>query len=187
MDKKYFSLEEQEVRIQQNKEADKLIKSFRKALKVGYEFNPKWLLDKQNINFSVLRDLDENEKDFPLGKYQILITPLDNLLEHMIEVYRYSYVKKKLWTLHEDKKIARALKFWEDGNAMIPPILIPHSELDQIIPHDGKHRIAVCHFFDVKEIPVIISDSDFSKMPASFISKAKIIQGESPKLINQVL
>ncbi len=167
-----FSIEAQQKRIENNKLIEKSKKRLKNALKSGYDFKPIWISDKALIDFTVLGG-EAIVKDLSLEDNEILWTTLDNLLEHMQSAYRNSYKKNKLWTAHIDDKITKALMFWEDGNRMIPPILIMNSELTEIIPHDGKHRIAICHYFDVSEIPVIIPSNEIEQFPKTFINKTR--------------
>jgi len=168
MDIEDFSIEAQQKRIDENNKIEKLKMNYKKLLKSGdYNINPTWLTDKNKIDFSILGD-DASVKHLFLSDYQIWWTSLDNLFNHMAPTYRNSYHKNKLWLGHDDRKITKALKFWEDGNKMIPPILIMNGNNSEILPHDGKHRIALCHYFDIEEIPVIISAVSFPNFPQTF-------------------
>lgn len=174
MDREYFSIEAQQKRKDEYNKMERLKKKYKADIKSGsYNFSPIWLTDKSEIDFSVLGDEASVELLF-LSNYQIWWTSLDNLFNHMASIFRNSYHKNKLWTGHDDRKITKALKFWEDENKMIPPILIMNGNNTEILPHDGKHRIALCHYFDVEEIPVIISDVTLPNFPQTFKDELRI-------------
>jgi hypothetical protein len=156
VDKDYFSIENQMIRIEENERRDKSTKRFKKLLKDStYSIQPRWNLTKSEIDLSHLAD--ECHKDLKNDSdYSLYSITKDELYRILAVCYKTVYTKEKLWKSHEPDKITGVLENWEKSNKLIPPILILDLAEEKFLIHDGKHRFAVANFFDIIDIPVII-------------------------------
>lgn len=90
----------------------------------------------------------------------------DRLLDNMIKVRAEVYRERKLF--HEefdDRKIARVIHHWLNGDKLIPPTITIESGIDgALFPTDGKHRLNVALFLGSTEIPILVLSSQHAEI-----------------------
>lgn len=83
------------------------------------------------------------------------------------------HLKKIFNGKQDDRKITRIVKKWIDGQALIPPIILIRpklslisldSDMDILMPQDGKHRINVAICYGCKSIPVVVMNKQLSEI-----------------------
>mgnify|MGYP006981761299 CR=1 FL=1 len=157
MDRDYFSIENQQKRIQENQEIKKAEKRFKKLMKSdSFKIESNWHINKGEIDFSHLKDHKPNYIE--TDNYSIYEINKIDLFKILNSTVKDTFQKKNIWTKHSPFNITKVLIHWEKGDKLIPPILNMDLTKTNFILEDGKHRFAVFNYFEEVKLPIIVPD-----------------------------
>lgn len=127
--------------------------------------NPLWHSNTKDIDFS-------NQPDTFIEKYtkgfHIYKSSWADLQNAFNPLYSNLYESNDLWTEDQDpQKICKVLKHWDDGDNLIPPMLIDNG-YGELLPVDGKHRLKAASILDKEMITFILSDVDLAAINKYF-------------------
>src|SRR5665213_1156333 len=143
-------LKDREERIALNLRCNALAKIFRSGALDGLK--PLWHFKKEDIDF--LKQKDQLDEELLVEGYTII--PAVNFDKLLTSFYsnQGSFINDKKITNRSgfiDTQLCRIVEHWQNEEALIPPIIIFNKVLSQNWPADGKHRMKVAYYLDVKE------------------------------------
>ncbi|WP_304182768.1 hypothetical protein [Pseudoalteromonas prydzensis] len=129
--------------------------------------NPIWDISSNSINFN---DISKEILDSGM---EIYTASYDEVWAGIFEPSIYD--KDTLWkNVHDSRKIARAIKAWEEKKALSPLFFVKHGSKDLALVADGKHRLTVARYMGCNNIPFMIQSSASSWLKKAIPSAIKI-------------
>lgn len=128
---------------------------------------PHWHIQKAAIDLSAQGD--EVVEDLSSSGFEIYMASVSDLFQVTPDVVREVYEREALWNdseddrIHDEEKLARVLKCWEEKHPLTPPTLIDNGH-GEVLIQDGRHRLKTAIFLGVHEVPVIIYNSSWEKI-----------------------
>lgn len=136
---------------------DQKASEYKEQIKNGtFNIEIQWETDITQISLDKLRtSLIDEIKNNLITDYEIVNFDLDKVVNRHCTNADNIYPKNNLWKLRQPHDIARLIEFVENGNKIIPPMILPTSNTTIAIL-DGNHRIALCRFLKLSHIPFIV-------------------------------
>jgi len=139
---------------------EKMVKIYKKRINKGiFKLTVQWETNISNMDFDKLKSkYTDIRKNILLSESQVIYLNLDKVVARNCSNPDGIFPKDNLWAAERlPNKIASLVEFIENGNLVIPPIIETNgNESLQIV--DGFHRIAICRFLQLEEIPFLIEN-----------------------------
>jgi hypothetical protein len=128
---------------------------------------PLWHININELNF------DDQPENLPAARMCKGIEIIQDvnfelLLDNMFPERAADYRKKELFhELLDDRKIARVINHWLNGEKLIPPTITFEERMEQeknLFPAEGKHRLNVAYHYGASHIPIVILTSEKGKI-----------------------